>query len=77
MNVNKWGFWNNDKFNGFGQLRNLECTNRESKFLDLDLWENYQGEFKNGLFDGYGILTMPNKSRFHGLFKEGKANGKG
>jgi len=43
----------------------------------LNLWENYQGEFKNGLFDGYGILTMPNKSRFHGLFKEGKANGKG
>ncbi|CAD8108886.1 unnamed protein product [Paramecium sonneborni] len=75
------GFWKDDNFNGFGHLNN---ENIEEGIIDVfnlntigNKWINYQGEFQDGLFNGYGIWTFSDNSRFHGQFQEGKANGRG
>lgn len=68
---------------GCGHLRNANLLkNVELKnFRDLDCigddWVSYQGEFKEGLFNGYGIWTFKNGDRFHGIFLQGRAHGKG
>ncbi|MDD2688968.1 MAG: hypothetical protein PHT41_02290 [Candidatus Omnitrophica bacterium] len=37
----------------------------------------YQGNFKNGMFDGKGALIWTNGSKYEGEFKDGLMNGKG
>jgi hypothetical protein len=37
----------------------------------------YEGEFKNGFPDGYGVYTWANKESFAGYFKRGNMEGKG
>ena len=35
----------------------------------------YKGEYKNGKYNGEGILTYPNGSKYTGQFKEGQRDG--
>ena len=37
----------------------------------------YEGEFKDNLFDGFGIYTFKDGRRYEGGFKNDKKNGKG
>jgi hypothetical protein len=37
----------------------------------------YDGEWKNGLMEGYGSLKLPNADEYVGHFSDGKANGNG
>ncbi len=37
----------------------------------------YQGEWKNGLMDGFGTLTLPGGDEYVGRMRAGKANGSG
>ncbi|MDD5681454.1 MAG: hypothetical protein PHI59_09475, partial [Candidatus Omnitrophica bacterium] len=37
----------------------------------------YEGEFRNGLFNGKGKLVWRNSDKFEGEFKDGLVNGKG
>lgn len=37
----------------------------------------YEGQFRNGLFHGFGRLFQPDKSYYIGLFEDGKKHGKG
>ena len=38
---------------------------------------NYEGDFKKGKKDGYGILNFGNKDSFIGNFYDGRVNGYG
>ncbi|KAM3132447.1 hypothetical protein pb186bvf_015406 [Paramecium bursaria] len=75
------GFWSKDQYHGCGQLKNLSIQKRNFDISNLNLigdsWISYQGEFKQGQYNGYGIITFYNQHKFHGQFKNGKANGKG
>ncbi|CAD8101749.1 unnamed protein product [Paramecium sonneborni] len=75
------GFWKDDNFSGFGHLNNEKIEEGIIDVLNLNTignkWISYQGEFQDGLFHGYGIWTFCDSSRFHGLFQQGKANGRG
>ena len=58
------GFWNNDQYHGQGTLR-------KNTFI-------YTGEFKNGKFDGYGIIDYRTEEMtYKGYFKNGLRHGKG
>lgn len=35
----------------------------------------YNGQFKNGKFNGFGILCKPNGTLIEGQFKNGRVNG--
>jgi len=37
----------------------------------------YEGSFKNGEYDGHGVLTWPDGKRYEGNFKNGLRDGKG
>ena len=37
----------------------------------------YEGEFKDGQFNGQGIFTFSNVSRYEGKFKDSQYNGEG
>lgn len=38
---------------------------------------NYQGEFKDGLFEGQGVYKWPSGATYEGQFKAGRMEGKG
>ena len=38
---------------------------------------NYEGDFKNGKFDGWGVYTLASGARYTGEFKDGKIHGFG
>ena len=37
----------------------------------------YEGDFKNDVYDGIGVLTLKDGKKYEGEFKEGKIKGKG
>lgn len=39
--------------------------------------ERYEGEMRDGLYEGQGRITYPNKSRYEGEFKAGERDGRG
>lgn len=39
--------------------------------------DTYEGEFKKGYPDGYGIYTFDNKNKYEGIWSKGLMNGKG
>ena len=39
--------------------------------------DRYEGEMKDGLYEGQGKLTYANKARYEGEFKAGERDGKG
>ena len=55
------GGWHEDQPEGIGSLIKQDGT-------------KYRGGFKDGLFDGEGVLVEDGK-RYEGTFKEGKRNG--
>lgn len=75
------GYWLNDKMHGCGNLKNPKYEMGPVSWRDLNsaknCWTGYQGEFKHGVFEGYGIMSFSSGERFHGNFAKGKASGKG
>lgn len=59
------GSWRHDKLNGPGGLFEHPSGCR------------YEGEFRDGLFDGTGVYFWPNGSSYEGEFKAGRLEGKG
>jgi hypothetical protein len=53
------------------RIDTLECDQR----LIGDA--SYQGKCKNGLPDGYGVISFPNGQMYKGFFKKGLRNGRG
>jgi len=49
-----------------------------TKTINLENGDRYEGEVKNGIFEGYGkYYYTRNKHEYHGEFKNGKPDGKG
>jgi len=46
------------------------------KFSDTNGYK-YEGNYKNDLYDGYGVLTWANNDCFKGNFVKGKMEGGG
>ena len=61
---------------GFGLLNAQDVKDGYSRTTQED-GSVYEGEFKDGLFDGQGILTYVNGDRYEGQFSEGKFEGQG
>jgi hypothetical protein len=55
----------NNTYNGYGTLKN-KIENK-----------TYEGNFKNGLKEGKGKLTFPDKSEYSGYFENDKISGEG
>ena len=49
--------------------------NHEMEFVAGVGW--YEGEYKNGKFDGKGSFTFSDGRRYEGQFKNGEKHGKG
>jgi hypothetical protein len=50
---------------------------REISVVTLPNGDKYEGEFKNGLFHGWGIYTYRNGDRYEGEFRDDMKNGRG
>lgn len=77
------GYWNDDKFHGFGALYNetpVELMDffdyRDFDFVD-ELWVKYSGEFEQDNKEGFGTLHFSNGERFEGTFKRDLISGPG
>jgi hypothetical protein len=46
------------------------------KDVNFDLNCRFDGMYKNGKKNGYGIMKFPNGSQYAGYFKDGKLNGR-
>ena len=70
----------------YSQSKLPKCIGDENKFNNCyGKWERnyigdskliYEGEFKNGLFHGFGTITSPD-SKYIGEYIDGRRNGKG
>ena len=79
------GSWkeNMSSFNGSeyvdkSQLKRLKSMSNDSSFgkNNNDAFQ-YQGDWKDGIFHGRGILIFANKDQYMGQFKNGKPCGQG
>ena len=59
------GGWRDDMYSGFGTLRNPRDG------------ANYEGEFRYGLFNGYGKQTWTHGDSYEGSFLNGRPHGRG
>ena len=50
---------------------------REIRVMDLPNGDRYEGEFRNGLFNGWGVYTYRNGDRYEGEFADDLKHGKG
>lgn len=50
---------------------------REIKVMNLPNGDRYEGEFRNGLFNGWGVYTCQNGDRYEGEFADDLKHGKG
>jgi hypothetical protein len=50
---------------------------REIRVMDLPNGDRYEGEFRNGLFNGWGVYTYRSGDRYEGEFAEDLKHGKG
>ncbi|KRX01019.1 hypothetical protein PPERSA_09625 [Pseudocohnilembus persalinus] len=80
------GLFYDDKYNGQGLLQNQNVQFLKNSeqfnynfFSKLqNKWEKYEGEFKQGIQEGFGILFISNNSeKFVGNFTKGIPNGYG
>jgi hypothetical protein len=53
-----------------------DCQNGKGKFVDAD-GNSFDGQWKNGKLDGYGVMAMPNGVKYVGEFKEQNMHGYG
>ena len=53
------------------------CCYEWKGFGDKETNPKYQGEVKNGVPNGFGILIFPNGQKYVGEFKDGLPNGQG
>ncbi len=63
-----------DKSEFSGDFKNDELSNGKLKWINGDY---YEGNFKDGIFNGYGNLKINNGSEYEGNFLTGLYNGKG
>lgn len=76
------GYWKSDTFHGKGKAYNQSVTENSLEFHKnfdkvKNCWIWYEGEFKEGMFHGYGTLQLSNGDKFSGYFENNKANGSG
>ena len=81
-NIIYTGYWVNDNFEGKGKAYNQNVESFTSDFhSDFDKvkngWAWYEGEFKSGMFHGYGTMQLANGDKFSGYFENNKVNGSG
>lgn len=78
------GEWLNGKSNGIGIYEwkdgryEGEWEKNEQSGIGKEIWKDgsvFGGEFLNGKKHGCGIYLWSDKSRYEGMFKEGKQNG--
>ena len=77
------GEWLNNLFEGQGVLNNIiknpqrkfEKFNYENFNLLFDFWDYYEGEYKNGQLEGFGMLYLKNGEKINGKFKNGYLSG--
>ena len=63
-----------DKSKYIGNFENDEFSEGELKWINGD---NYKGNFKDGIFNGYGNIKINNGSEYEGNFLNGLYNGRG
>ena len=63
----------------FSQCISGNCENGFGVYLLSGSWEGdeYEGEFKNGFFDGIGTYTWKNSDKYVGEWKDGDRDGFG
>ena len=67
-----------DQFEYIGDMKNRDAQfNGKGSQINLITKDKYEGEFKNGVADGYGIMVFADGTRFEGNFKSGLKHGKG
>lgn len=84
------GQWLDNRYSGRGRLhnRNVKLILPDIDFLEnvdcmklsqknVSCWTLYEGDFKDGVFEGLGILYIQSNLKFHGSFVDGDANGRG
>ena len=80
------GEWAENQYHGRGWLFNYQINKEKTHktifdykdFTNLDnRWLIYEGEFKNGLWDGIGTLTLANNQTYTGSFQNGRIDGSG
>lgn len=50
---------------------------REIRVMTLPSGDRYEGEFRNGLFNGWGVYTYQNGDRYEGEFADDQKHGRG
>ena len=61
----------NKKYNKEGCILG-DCENGQGTYTWQDPFEEYEGEWKDGDYNGQGTMTYPNGSRNEGLFENNK-----
>lgn len=59
------------------QIDNKRADPSEIRVIDLPNGDRYEGEFKNGFMNGWGIYTYKNGNRYEGYFVGDMKNGSG
>ena len=65
------------KWNGGCKNGKAHGIGKAEKYMDGDLISTYEGEYKNGLRDGHGRLTLKSGSVKEGTFVKGQLTGEG
>ncbi|CAD8107192.1 unnamed protein product [Paramecium primaurelia] len=77
------GYFFENQFHRTGVLKNQNPQQLSTPFNYKDfnklgnMWIKYDGDFKQGKYDGYGQLTLSNQEIYTGLFQNGEINGTG
>ncbi|CAD8194591.1 unnamed protein product [Paramecium pentaurelia] len=77
------GYFFENQFHRTGVLKNQNPQQLSAPFNYKDfnqlgnMWIKYDGDFKQGKYDGYGQLTLSNQEIYTGLFLNGEINGTG
>lgn len=64
------GEWEGDQICGRGVIRNLPYASRRKLSEDSVLrFMSYEGEFRNNMFQGEGLITLSNGVKVEGYFE--------
>lgn len=70
------GFEETDEYTYTGDFYG-DTMHGEGKLFYKSFCDTYEGEFKKGLIEGFGVYTWKNKEIYKGEFVKGKLHGKG
>ena len=84
------GEWVNDEINGKGKMQYSDGDVYEGDFMNEEkhgsgkytfhthpVFQEYEGNFEDGMMQGQGKLLMKNRDRYVGAFQNGMMHGKG